>query len=283
MSDALRHMSRGGKTFYFASMWLDRPVRNDAAVAYSFCRMVDDIADNLPAGQERSHLLDTLLDAIRTDNRNNPNTREILALTHRFPQIREPVQNLIQACSADIPGIRIHDTDQLLRYAYGVAGTVGLIMYPILGGKDPVGERFAADLGIAMQCTNIARDIVSDLKENRIYLPSEWLGSCDLHALLRADVGVERKAVSATRKLLALGDEHYSRGLGGLSYLAPRCRFAIRVAATCYAAIGARVIQNDRISRKRVVVPLHTKILLMLQSSRFLKMRTNEHLPESVY
>lgn len=282
MSDPLRHMARGGKTFYFASLWLNRSIRNDAAVAYSFCRMVDDIADNLPSGDERSVLLRTILDAITSNDQTNPETRGMLGLISRFPQIKAPVQALIQACATDGQGIRIENTSQLVRYSHGVAGTVGLIMYPILGGKAPEGQQYAADLGIAMQCTNIARDVLADLKDNRIYLPQEWLQFADLQGLHRNDPLVEASAVSAVRKLLALSEEYYERGLQGLSYLHPHCRFAIRVAANCYAAIGQRVIQNNRLSRQRAVVPLHAKLMIMLRSSQAPRRRYQPTLTESV-
>jgi phytoene synthase len=261
-------MARGGKTFYFASMWLDRSVRENAAIAYSFCRMVDDIADTVLPGERRTSTLARLLQAIETHDRSCVEATPMLGLIETFPQIRQPVEALIRACTTDTPGIRITDTSELLQYAHGVAGTVGLIMYPLLGGAAPEGQRFAADLGIAMQCTNIARDIISDLKENRIYLPQEWLKHADLYRLLRHEPEVEAITVSATRRLLALSDEHYRRGLQGLSYLHPRCRFAIRVAANCYAAIGERVIQHNTIARQRAVVPLHTKIAVALRATK---------------
>jgi phytoene synthase len=206
----------------------------------------------------------------------------MLSLIERFPQIRHPVETLISACTADTPGIRITDAQELVQYAHGVAGTVGLIMYPLLGGTAPEGERFAADLGIAMQCTNIARDIMSDLKENRIYLPQDWLQKADLYQLLRHDSDTEARAVSATRRLLALSEEYYRRGLQGLSYLDPRCRFAIRVAANCYAAIGERVIQHNVINRQRAVVPLRTKIAVALRASQTHRRGRNTAILESV-
>jgi phytoene synthase len=249
-------------------MWLDRSVRENAAVAYSFCRMVDDIADTVLPGERRTSALKQLLQAITTHDATCSEAAPMLRLIERFPQIRQPVEALIRACWVDTAGIRIKDTQELLQYAHGVAGTVGLIMYPLLGGTTPEGERFAADLGIAMQCTNIARDIMSDLKENRIYLPQDWLQNADLYQLLRHDAETEARAVSATRRLLALSNEYYQRGLQGLSYLHPRCRFAIRVAANCYAAIGERVIQHNAIARQRAVVPLHTKVAVALRASQ---------------
>jgi phytoene synthase len=155
-------------------------------------------------------------------------------------------------------------------------------MYPILGGQLPEGQKYAADLGVAMQCTNIARDVLADLQQDRVYLPTDWLPRADLQGLLRNDPVVEVEAVSAVRRLLALSDEYYARGLQGLSYLHPKCRFAIRVAANCYAAIGKRVIQGGQLARQRAVVPLREKLLLMLRSSQAHRRQHRATVSESV-
>jgi len=124
------------------------------------------------------------------------------------------------------------------------------------------GRSYAADLGIAMQYTNIARDVFEDLSRGREYLPSAWLGERALSHLLAERAGSEEVVVEAVRRLLRLADERYARGLSGLAYLAPENRFAIRVAARCYAAIGERVIRGGHLARQRAVVPLARKIAL---------------------
>ena len=86
MSDALRHMARGGKTFYFASLWLDKQARLDAATAYSFCRNVDDIADNLPSSNERNERLLKILRCVKTGDSTNPMTAGMVELINRFPE-----------------------------------------------------------------------------------------------------------------------------------------------------------------------------------------------------
>ena len=133
-----------------------------------------------------------------------------------------------------------------------------------------------------MQCTNIARDVLADLKNNRIYLPREWLQGADLRGLLKDDPLVEARAVSAVRRLLGLSEEYYTRGIHGLTYLDPRCRFAIRIAANCYAAIGQRVFQGERLARQRAVVPLYTKLMIMARSSSAPRRRYLPTLSESV-
>ena len=267
---ALQHMARGGKTFFFASRWLTPRARLDAATAYSFCRTVDDLADNLPTGAERTAALTNILSGLASHEKREPTAAAMHPLIERFPEIQAPAELLVRSCLSDTEGARIATVSDLTRYCHGVAGTVGLIMYPILGGREPAGRQLAADLGIAMQCTNIARDIVPDLRANRVYIPQEWLSRAQLEKLLDSacDTTTETIVTNATRRLLSLADEYYARGLTGLQYLDPRSRFAIRVAAECYRAIGSRVIQDGKLARTRAVVPLHQKIVLAVKAIR---------------
>jgi phytoene synthase len=161
------------------------------------------------------------------------------------------------------------DEEDLERYAFGVAGNVGLIMYPILGGRAEAGRSFAADLGIAMQYTNIARDIFEDLSRDRVYIPSSWVEEGDVRELLAGTSSTERKVVQAVSRLLARADERYARGLSGITYLAPENRFGIKVAARCYAAIGERVIRDGHLTRERAIVPLSRKIVLACSMGLF--------------
>jgi phytoene synthase len=262
MSGEMRLISKAGKTFYFATLWLERGVRYDAALAYNFCRTVDDIADGNLSRPERDGRLQEIARAVITDDANHDLVRPLAPLLARYPEVRQPLAALVDACREDVPSLRITNDGDLERYAFGVAGNVGLIMYPILGGRVAAGRSYAADLGIAMQYTNIARDVFEDLGREREYLPSAWLGERALNQLVSKCAGSEEVVVEAVRRLLRLADERYARGLSGLEYLAPENRFAIKVAARCYAAIGERVIRGGHLARERAVVPLARKIAL---------------------
>lgn len=271
MSAEMGLISRAGKTFYFATRWLDRDVRHDTVMTYNFCRQVDDIADARPALPERDSTLCSIAEAVRGKDRRHPLVSPLIPLMERHPEIQEPLVALVEACRNDTPALRIQDEEDLVLYAHGVAGNVGLIMYPILGGTSPLGRTYAADLGIAMQCTNIARDVLEDRAHGRLYLPHSWLTDSAAQDSLDASSHSEDVVVEAVQRLLAFAAERYHRGLSGLQYLAPGNRFAIQVAATCYAAIGTRVIRNGRLARARAVVPLRQKILLACALSVFPK------------
>ena len=264
MSGAKLRMARAGKTFFFATRWLHRSVVDDTIAVYNFCRTVDDIADAEPAHQDRNEQLLALIESLRSDIHKHESVEPLRALLTRFPEIRAPLIALVKGCLEDLPSLKITTERDLARYAHGVAGNVGLVMYPILGGTIPMGKTHAASLGIAMQYTNIARDILEDLSRNRVYLPSTWLADINTsHSNLNLKTH-EPVIVCAVQRLLKKAQQYYEYGLSGLGYLDHRNRFAIKVAARCYEAIGKRVIQNDTLVRERVVVPFATKALMAL-------------------
>jgi len=260
MSDEMHNLRKAGKTFYFASLWLPKHVRLNAARAYDFCRAVDDYADATPARPDRDEKLLAIASAIRNVDGSVPLVRPLIPLITCFPEIQDPLATLVDACREDVPGLTINNESDLERYAHGVAGTVGLIMYPILGGASPLGRSHAADLGIAMQYTNISRDIFEDQARGRSYLPRSWFAGAPLvppYTTIEDPAG--ELSVQAARNMLRLADARYARGLSGLQYLAADCRFGIEVAARCYRAIGDRVIANNTLVRNRAVVPLYHK------------------------
>jgi phytoene synthase len=258
----MRLISKAGKTFYFATLWLEKRVRFDAALAYDFCRAVDDIADGALSDTERDTTLREISRAVTNADTTQSLVKPLIPLIARYPEIRVPLAALVEACRTDTASLHIDDEEDLERYAFGVAGNVGLIMYPILGGRADAGRSFAADLGIAMQYTNIARDIFEDLARGRVYIPNSWIEEGDVRQLLAGTSSTERKVVQAVSRLLARADKRYARGLSGITYLAPENRFAIKIAARCYAAIGERVIRDGHLARERAVVPLSRKIVL---------------------
>lgn len=259
MNAEMHNLRKAGKTFYFASLWLPRQVRLKAALAYNFCRAVDDYADALPAHPDRDDKLLTIAAAIRNLDCSVALVKPLIPLIASFPEIQKPLATLVDTCREDTTGLIINDESDLERYAFGVAGTVGLIMYPILGGVSHVGRNHAADLGIAMQYTNISRDIFEDQARGRSYLPSSWLAEDQRKIDCKITTRSQELEVQAARRILSLADARYARGLAGLHYLAPDCRFGIEVAARCYRAIGDRVIAKNELARNRAIVPFHQK------------------------
>lgn len=142
----------------------------------------------------------------------------------------------------DLGPVRVPDLPALLRYADGVAGTVGLMMSDLLGARDRArAAPRARDLGVAMQLTNVARDVEEDARRGRIYLPADRLPPGTSPADLLRDGPARAAAWDAVLDLLGLAGPYYRSAERGLPFLAARPRLAVLVAARLYEAIGTRI------------------------------------------
>ncbi len=263
-------LAANGKSFDWARRFLGKRMGGDAATLYRFCRVLDDMADgDIPDGPRR-------LLTIRDDLASGSYATDTL-LADFQPFIRQknlPVPviiTLIDGLLQDQKPVRIADERALRRYAYRVAGTVGLLMCHVLDCEDDVARAHAIDLGIAMQLTNIARDILEDAEMGRRYLPASWAGDVKpAHisaASNAADGEVARSISAAARQLLLLADDYYQSGTAGLSYLPLRAHIAIAVAARVYRQIGVQIAATGYgWHRGRQVTSQITKITCSLRA-----------------
>jgi phytoene synthase len=141
--------------------------------------------------------------------------------------------------------VRMANEAELLCYSYRVAGTVGLMMCRVLDVTDPAALAHAVDLGIAMQLTNISRDISEDAEAGRRYLPATLVGELTPDELISPTESLQPLVRSSLEKILDLADQFYQSGELGLPYLPFRARCGILVAARVYGAIGTRLRQRD--------------------------------------
>ena len=139
--------------------------------------------------------------------------------------------------------VRIKNDKELISYSYQVAGTVGLMMSQILNVTEKVAYKYAIDLGIAFQLTNIARDILDDAKINRVYIPSSWY-KLNIKEIVSTNYKNKEKLKNATRDLLDLADVYYASAIKGLAFLSIRNRFAIFLALSIYRQIGKKIIRK---------------------------------------
>lgn len=242
-ADILR---RCGATFYAASKALPSQVRDDLALLYAMCRAIDDCAD---AGDPDAAdgLLEEISAAIRGEHTRSPlvSSFRSLMLRHSVPEVL--IHQLIDGVRSDLRDVRTETIDELLRYSFRVASTVGLMMCRVL--KVPrMGDPFAIDLGIAMQLTNIARDVVEDARNNRVYLPAEWVNPETVLAASAEDTDVSAGSVcevrSAVESLLAVAERYYQSAELGMQFLPFAVRGGIRAAAWNYRAIGTGVLRD---------------------------------------
>ncbi|MEQ1501692.1 MAG: squalene/phytoene synthase family protein, partial [Myxococcota bacterium] len=160
-------LERHARTFSAAAALLAPDTRDEIATLYAFCRTVDDLADD---GADRAGL-DRVVDELDGHEPPSPLVAAMLAL----PVPVSAARQLVDGVRSDLGEVRLPDVDALIRYAYQVAGTVGLMVCPLLGVVDPVAWPFAIDLGVGMQLSNIARDVGEDAGRGRVYLPATWL------------------------------------------------------------------------------------------------------------
>ena len=254
-------LARHGKSFHLASRFLDGPTAERAARLYRFCRHVDDLADETGDPARARIRLTALANDLENGVTVDPIAMDFLALAAEVDMPHEPALELIQGVLSDLGPVRFETERALHRYCYRVAGTVGLMMCSVLGVDDPAAAPFAIDLGVAMQLTNIARDIDADARMDRRYLPASIVGRLEPGSMLEPDVDVRRRLRHGVQWLLEEADRFYASGEEGLVYLPERARLGIRVAARVYARIGA-VLESWAFAswRGRAVVPTKGKV-----------------------
>ena len=248
-ADALKTLAKNGKSFYWASRLLGRRMAGDAAELYSFCRLLDDIADaDAPGGKDRLSAIRSQLVILHEramPEEMDPALARYLGVMRRCAIPVMPMIHLLDGLLLDQEPMLVRDEAELVRYAYHVAGAVGLLMCPVLGCRDQAAFCFAVDMGIAMQLTNIARDILEDAHLGRRYLPQSWCGPLSPDQIITCSAAPDTnryKAVQAgADRLLMLADRYYESGWAGLSYLPPRARIGIAVAGQVYRRIGGRL------------------------------------------
>ena len=238
-------LAANGKSFHWARRFLGARMGRDAAGLHAFCRLLDDMADgDIDNGPTR--LLAIREDLVAGRSGDDPALRAFLPLMaqKRFPA--EVLVALIDGLLEDqADTVALADESALLRYAYRVAGTVGLLMCHVLDCHAPAARAHAIDLGIAMQLTNIARDVLEDAEMNRRYIPGEWVGGMAPAAITAAartpGSGGHGDVTVAVGRLLDMAETFYASGAQGYRYLPWRAHLSIAVAARVYRQIGLQL------------------------------------------
>jgi len=272
--NACERLMRGGsKSFFAASLVLPSRVRAPATALYAFCRLADDTIDihaashGGPAGAIR-HLHDRLDRIYAGDPMPFDGDRALACVVHRFAIPAALPLALLDGFAWDMDDRRYETIADLHDYAARVAGTVGAMMAIIMGTRDARALARACELGVAMQLTNIARDVGEDARLGRLYLPRQWMreaGVCP-EAWLR-NPGFTPALGSVVQRLLANADELYRRAELGISALPRDCRPAIQAARLVYAEIGREVERAgyDSVTR-RAFVSKQRKLTLMARA-----------------
>jgi 15-cis-phytoene synthase len=251
------------KSFAFASRLLPARQRDRAALVYAYCRRADDAVDLAPPN-ERAGAVERLraeLDGMYVDARTFNDVLDgfgAVAFECHIP--RHYPSELIAGLEMDVRGERYGTLEALLHYCYRVAGTVGLMMCHVLGLRDQRALVPAVHLGLAMQLTNICRDVHEDWMLGRLYLPADMLDAAGARNLADELGGVfpvrARGAVATVvAELLRHADRYYRSADAGMAALPWRASLAVRTARLVYAAIGDRLAARafDVLSGRAVV------------------------------
>jgi phytoene synthase len=247
-------LAAGSQSFHFAWRLLPARLRDPFAAFYAFCRTTDDAIDESddPAralGQVKART-DRIF-ALAPDDAPIDRAFAEVVRAHALP--RAPVDALIDGYRWDVEARVIATESDLVGYAVRVAASVGVVTTYLMGSRDVATLARAADLGVAMQLTNVARDVGEDARRGRVYLPDAWL----------AEEGLSRTALVSTprhtpslgrvvRRTLDLAEVLYVRAEPGIQALPSDCRPAIRAASRVYREIGRVVAENgyDAVSRR---------------------------------
>lgn len=247
----------GSRSFHTASRVLPRRVADPATALYAFCRLADDAVDvgdgKLPALARLRERLDRAYAGRPLPIPADRAFAHVIA-EHRLP--RALPEALLEGLQWDAEG-RDYDTLGALEdYAARVAGAVGAMMAVLMGARDPVAVARACDLGVAMQLSNIARDVGEDARMGRIYLPLAWLREAGIDpAAFLAAPRFTPALGRVVQRLLAHAETLYARAEAGVAALPRDCRPGIGAARLIYAEIGRQVAacDGDSVSSRAVV------------------------------
>jgi phytoene synthase len=255
---ACRAMLRGGsRSFDAAARLLPRSVRDPAIALYAFCRVADDTIDGVGGDAGGLAWLRERLALVYAGEPDaQPADRALARIVAQFGIPRALPEALLDGFAWDAERRRYDDLAALRAYAVRVAGSVGAMMAMLMGVRDPARLAAAIDLGVAMQLTNIARDVGEDGRAGRLYLPLQWLNEAGIDPetfLAAPEPGPALARV--VQRLLDTADEHYRRTRPGIARLPLGCRLGIGAASLLYAEIGREVARrgHDSVSGRAVV------------------------------
>jgi len=258
VSSSHESMRTHGRSFHFASHFLGVRHAERAARLYAFCRYLDDTVDLAENKAEAERTLDRIARELDGQVTASAATSDFLNLMQEVGLAPSMPEALISGLRSDLGVVAVKTESELLRYAYHVAGIVGLMMCDVVDVMAPEARPFAIDLGIAMQLTNIARDVDEDARRGHRYLPEAWVGPVTPQQIVDPDPEMKSILRQASRRLLDRAEVYYQSADRGLGYLPVRARFAILVAGRVYRRIGLSIARQDHASwqgRARVSRP----------------------------
>lgn len=287
MNNYLEILKKNGKSFYWAGQLLPKKYLIRCAELYSFCRLLDDIADS-KIKADNSSILKNILNLIKKDDYHKLKNYKINIPDYlkKSELAKAKIIDLMDGLIFDQKQVRIKNERELILYCYRVAGTVGVLMCIALDCKEKKSHDFAIDLGIAMQLTNILRDIKEDAELNRRYLPGNFVKNLTPKQIINISQNIKHKdhliVQEAIKKILLLSDLYYKSGNAGLFFLKFQFKIVIAVASNIYRQIGVK-LKNKSYNwyEARIFTTIYEKfkitIKTILSISLFFKINSPKH------
>jgi phytoene synthase len=261
-SSAKALLRGGSRSFHAAAFLLPPSVRHHATALYAFCRLADDAID---LSDDKHAALSTFMARLDAayDGRPHPDDTGFAATVKACNIPKTLPAALLEGFAWDAEARQYQNFEALLDYAARVAGAVGVMMALIMGVRDSASLSRAADLGVAMQLTNIARDVGEDAAANRLFLPLDWLAEAGVTTLKSPSPAL----ASVVKRLLDEADGLYARARTGIARLPVTCRPGIAAASAFYHAIGTAIAAGGYNSiTQRAYVPGSQKTALALRA-----------------
>ena len=238
-------LKKHAKSFYWASFFLSNDVFNKCSSLYNFCRTLDDIVDNNNKLEVKKEIFLKFKKDFMNKNPNNQIINDMWSIINSENISKKIVIDLFDGVETDLEEkVEINSKKDLLVYSYRVAGTVGLMMSKILKVNNRESLRGAIDLGIAMQLTNVARDVCEDNKRNRKYIRSDF---------------------SSIKETIYESEIFYQKSFKAISSISIRSRFSVIVARRIYKKIGDYILMQKNIENfnkaGKIYVPLFEKVV----------------------
>ena len=238
-------LKKHAKSFYWASFFLSNDVFNKCTSLYNFCRTLDDIVDDDNKLEVKKEIFLKFKKDFMNKNPNNQIINDMWSIINSENISKKIVIDLFDGVETDLEEkVEINSKKDLLVYSYRVAGTVGLMMSKILKVNNRESLRGAIDLGIAMQLTNVARDVCEDNKRNRKYIQSDF---------------------SSIKETIYESEIFYQKSFKAISSISIRSRFSVIVARRIYKKIGDYILMQKNIENfnkaGKIYVPLFEKVV----------------------
>ncbi|GGD99889.1 hypothetical protein GCM10011390_18350 [Aureimonas endophytica] len=247
-------IARGSQSFAAAARLFEPETRADAILLYAWCRHCDDVVDGQSLGHggaappaaealaRLAELEEQTRAAFAGATPADPAFRALALVARRRRLPLALALHHLDGFRMDVEERRYATLEDLLEYCHRVAGVVGTMMARIMGASDPLVLTRAADLGLAFQLTNIARDIVPDATVGRVYLPEDWLRQAGLSREDLTDPEARERLARLARRLVETAEPFYASARIGIDALPRRSAWAIATALGVYRQIGLDVV-----------------------------------------